>query len=706
MKRIVRLLESVLLIVLSTAILVTGIHAMRRSLRSELTSYDRRDLMIDPALFAKREVQEEVLEDVLDQMENLIYTMSDEERTRINELLSVFSMQNVDTLYLDEEEGLLSFAIGKYCAENDVTSAPSAQVQNILAQYFGVEYELPAEGSVLRRWNMDESCTEIEYTGGEFRSSAENAMWMQCCVLTAFYRNADGNYLACFDIFEVENADTIQQSCYELKKEAAVQQVEMKYLTSGCAILTQTNENYFVNAYGAVSKGSCGEQVQWEFDHASGTLKIFGQGQMLSYSEWVQFAPWYHFRAMIRSVDIAEGVSSIGDYAFYDCNELREVRLPSSVNSIGAYAFYNCLVMKEVLLPSELLQIGEYAFYACRALRDLRLPEGIETLGLRAFNDCDSLQRVDIPSSLTNLEQAVFSDCDALTCFVVSEKNLHYRNDESGALTDRSGEELICCPSGIEGEYHVADGIKTIQKFAFEGAKKIEQVTLSNSVETIERQAFYRCDALHTLTVGENLQHIEAEAFSACDALSLFAVADGNENFKADRLGVLYDAEMQTLLQCPKAFAGEFVLPNTVKTIADSAFSGCKRLKSIDLNEAKIIGEAAFYDCSALEQITLPQGVQELQRHTFAQCSTLRKVTIPASVHEIGHLAFDGCKELKELYFFGDAPQLAAMVFYCMNEETGEYALIENLTFYRAQDADGWQASEYQDFRIEIWDMQ
>lgn len=176
-------------------------------------------------------------------------------------------------------------------------------------------------------------------------------------------------------------------------------------------------------ASGALS-GSCGEPplgeaISWSLDLTAGKLTISGTGKIRPYQDKTgggldYMAPWYPYRDRIKALEIGEGITSIGQNAFYEITALKEVVLPDTLITIGEGAFRGCAGLTEIHLPDSLTDIQQLAFYGCTGLQAVELPSRLMSMGIGAFNRCESLTEIAIPETVSVINSSVFSLCSSL----------------------------------------------------------------------------------------------------------------------------------------------------------------------------------------------------------------------------------------------------------------------------------------------------
>ena len=145
-----------------------------------------------------------------------------------------------------------------------------------------------------------------------------------------------------------------------------------------------------------VDSGTCGAEgdgsnLTWTLD-SEGVLTISGSGDMHDYGSFD--APWYGSKSMVKSAVIADGVTSIGVYAFYECRSLTSVTILDSVTLIDDAAFYNCSSLTSMTIPDSVTSIGSSAFEGCASLTSVTIPDSVTSIGWSAFKGCASLTDV------------------------------------------------------------------------------------------------------------------------------------------------------------------------------------------------------------------------------------------------------------------------------------------------------------------------
>ena len=163
----------------------------------------------------------------------------------------------------------------------------------------------------------------------------------------------------------------------------------------------------------AATSGQCGDNVYWTLDD-NGTLTISGTGEMLNKS-----APWKAKINSIKTVIIQNGITSISEYAFFDCIRLTSINIPNSVTSIGDSTFHSCTSLTSINIPDSVTSISDRSFYNCSSLTSVTIPDSVTSIGFATFYGCSSLTSVNIPSSVTSINGYAFYDCTSLTSVTI-----------------------------------------------------------------------------------------------------------------------------------------------------------------------------------------------------------------------------------------------------------------------------------------------
>ena len=223
-----------------------------------------------------------------------------------------------------------------------------------------------------------------------------------------------------------------------------------------------------------VASGTCGAEgdgsnLTWTLD-SEGVLTISGSGDMHDY---VYSSPWHENGNQIRSVLMENGVTGIGNFAFFECISLTSMTIPDSVTCIG-----NC------------------AFKDCSSLASVTIPDSVASIGVYAFCGCTSLKSVTIPDSVTSIGDYAFGFCTSLTGIWVDGGSSHYFSDASGVLFNKDKTVLAQCPGAFSGSYVILDGVTSINDAAFVNCTSLTSVTIPDGVMSIGYDAFLNCKSL------------------------------------------------------------------------------------------------------------------------------------------------------------------------------------------------------------------
>ena len=357
-------------------------------------------------------------------------------------------------------------------------------------------------------------------------------------------------------------------------------------------------------------------------------------------------------------------VSSINAYAFMGCTGLTSVTIPKSVTSIGGSAFYGCTGLtsivvvsgnpkydsrnncnaiietatntlvygcKNTTIPNSVTSIGNSAFNGCTGLTEVTIPNSVTTIGGNAFSGCTGLTEVTIPNSVTTIDKETFKGCTGLKEVTIpnSVTTIGY-----GAFSGCTGLTEVTIPNSV----------KTIGIDAFRGCTGLTEVTIPNSVTTIGNSAFSGCTGLTEVAIGNSVTTIGEYAFSMCWGLNSIVVNSGNTKYDSrNNCNAIIETATNTLISGCKTT----IIPNSVTTIGNSAFSGCTGLTEVTIpNSVKTIGGNAFSSCTGLTEVTIPNSVTTIGYGAFSHCTGLTEVTIGNSVTSIGSYAFSDCTGL------------------------------------------------------------
>ena len=352
----------------------------------------------------------------------------------------------------------------------------------------------------------------------------------------------------------------------------------------------------------------------------------------------------------LTSITIPNSVKNIGRYALYYCSRLTSITIPNSVTSIGDNAFRNCSVLVQfsvdewnptyrsvngllltkdgetliagvngdVLIPNIVTSIGSSAFYGCSGLTAITIPNSVTNIGSYAFSNCSRLMSITIPDSVTTIGNSAFYGCSGLTSITIPNSVTSVGND---AFSSCSGLTSITIPNSVTN----------IGNSAFSHCSGLASITIPNSVTSIGNSAFSYCSGLASITIPNSVTSIGNSAFRNCSGLVRFSVDEWNPTYCSVN-GLLLTKDGETLVA---GVNGDVLIPNIVVNIGNDAFYGCSELTSITIPKSvTTIGNWAFSNCSRLMSITIPNSMTNIGGYAFYGCSGLNGLVVPESLEQ------------------------------------------------------------------------
>ncbi len=452
----------------------------------------------------------------------------------------------------------------------------------------------------------------------------------------------------------------------------------------------------------------------------------------------------------LTSVTFPEKLTNIGNYAFYDSNNLKEIIFPENTTgnetglTIGNNTFRGCSGLLSITIPENVTSIGNYAFYNCTAVEEInynaiscgdfsssnmifyyagknstngvsvtvgskveRIPaylfnpynralyspliksldfeEGsaCETIGSYAFAYCDSLENIIIPENITNIEDYAFYNCtavkeikyNAILCGDFSSDNyifVHSEQNPTNQISITIGNKVKKIPAYLFCAYKDKDEsiyssiiksldfakgsvCESIGSRSFSRCDSLTSPTFPESLTNIGNSAFYNCSNFSSITIPENVTSIGNYAFYNCIAVEeinynaiscddfnsfnsiFYYVGKNSTNGVSATIGAKVK-RIPAYLFCPNKNAS--YSPN-IKTFEFTKDNACES-----------IGQYAFGYCSGLTNITLPGSITNIDDYAFYYCSNLEDITFSESTTgnkiniTIGNYAFYYCTSL------------------------------------------------------------
>lgn len=264
----------------------------------------------------------------------------------------------------------------------------------------------------------------------------------------------------------------------------------------------------------AATSGDFGENncLHWNVS-ITGKLTISGTGAMPDFDfPNGNLAPWWNYDALgvitkigIKSVDIKDGVTNVGDYALFLLPDATQITLPDSVTRIGRYGIAMCSKLTGLSIPKGVTEIGDFGL-AGDGLTAVTLPDGLQSLGRGAFDTCASLTNTTLPAAITAVPGKCFADCTKLL-------NVKYAGTVTaiGDLAFEGCKSLVTAP--------IPATVTELGASAFTGCTALTDVTIPAGVTAIPDGCFQGCTALADMKLPGTVTSVGHNAFTGCTAL-------------------------------------------------------------------------------------------------------------------------------------------------------------------------------------------
>ena len=296
----------------------------------------------------------------------------------------------------------------------------------------------------------------------------------------------------------------------------------------------------------------------------------------------------------LRSVDMSNSLTSIGDSAFRSCS-LESINIPGTVTSIGRSAFASCWHLTHMdLSNTSISKIEEDTFWGCMNLESIDLPSSVTTIGRNAFA-ASRLKHIELPEGVTTIGYGAFSDCDSL-----------------------------------------------------------KSVTLPESLATIMGWAFGYCTALQEMFIPRGVNSISPDFIIQCNSIKSLSVDSDNPTYDSRKnCNAIIRTADNTLIQGSPVT----IIPGSVTAVGDWAFWGIDIPADFIIpNSIRTIEDNAFRGFSKMTNLILPESVEWIGESSFESCRSLTSLTLHALLTHIGDKAFYGCQELRNVKVFHTEP--------------------------------------------------
>ena len=337
---------------------------------------------------------------------------------------------------------------------------------------------------------------------------------------------------------------------------------------------------------------------------------------------------------------VKEGTRIICNSAFWNCGSLSEIVIPSSVTSIGESAFSSCTSLKYISIPKSVIGLNGNPFANWNGKLKCLSPNFVyeddilfnkDKSRIISFRN-QNIETYVIPSSVTSIGDWAFSYCFSLSEIVIS-----------SSVTSIGDSAFSWCLS--LSEIVIPSSVTSIGKGAFSSCSHLSEIVIPSSVTSIGDWAFSYCFSLKYISIPKSVIGLNGNPFVECKGK--LECLSPNFVYEDD---ILFNKDKSRIISFRNQNIESYVIPSSVTSIGDSAFSCCRSLSEIVIpSSVTSIGDRAFSSCDSLSEIVIPSSVTNIGDWAFSGCDSLSEIVIPSSVTSIGDWAFENCSSLSEI---------------------------------------------------------